>query len=59
MTVEFYSPVFPNVGETYTDTPEPFGRVMVRMYFHNVGTDIYTGIEIDTKIRYCPDSTIS
>jgi len=43
----------------YTDTPEPFGRVMVRMYFHNVGTDIYTPIEIDTKIRYFPDSTIS
>jgi hypothetical protein len=28
MTVEFYSLVFPNVGEMYTHTPEPFGRVM-------------------------------
>ena len=59
MTVEFYSLVFPNIGEMYTDTPDPFGRVKVRLYFHNVGTDIYTPIEIDTKIRYFPHSTIS
>jgi hypothetical protein len=59
VTVEFYSLVFPNIGEMYTDTPDPFGRVKVRLYFHNVGTDIYTPIEIDTKIRYFPHSTIS
>jgi hypothetical protein len=59
MTVEFYSLVFPNIGEMYTDTPDPFGRVKVRLYFHNVGTDIYTPIEIDTKIKYFPNSTIT
>ena len=59
MTVEFYSLVFPNIGEMYTDTPDPFGRVKVRLYFHNVGTDIYTPIEIDTKISYRPDTTVS
>ena len=59
MTVEFYSLVFPTIGEMYTDTPDPFARVKVRLYFHNVGTDIYTPIEIDTKISYHPDSTVS
>ena len=59
MTVEFYSLVFPNIGEMYTDTSEPFARVKVRLYFRNVGTGICTPIEIDTKITYCPHSTIS
>src|SRR6266852_563632 len=59
MTVEFYSLVFPTIGEMYTDTPDPFARVKVRLYFHNAGTDIYTPIEIDTKIAYLPDSTVS
>ena len=59
MTVEFYSLVFPNVGEMYTDTTDPFARVKVRLYFRNVGADICTPIEIDTKITYCPNSTIS
>ena len=59
MTVEFYSLVFPTIGEMYTDTLDPFARVKVRLYFHNVGTDIYTPIEIDTKIAYLPDSTVS
>jgi amidase len=54
MAAEFYSLVFPNIGEMYTDTSDPFGRVKVKLYFHNVGTDIYTPIEIDTKIKYCP-----
>ncbi len=54
MAVEFYSLVFANIGEMYTDTSDPFGRVKVRLYFHNVGTDIYTPIEIDIKIKYCP-----
>ena len=58
MTVEFYSLVSPNIGEMHTDTPDPFARVKVRLYFHNVGTDIYTPIEIDTKITYCPNTTI-
>ncbi len=59
MTVEFYSLVFPTIGEMYTDTPDPFARVKVRLYFHSAGTDIYTPIEIDTKIAYRPDSTVS
>ncbi len=59
MVVEFYSLVFPNIGEMYTDTSDPFGPVKVRLYFHNVGTDIYTPMEIDTKIKYCPHSTIT
>src|SRR5216683_6689434 len=59
MTVEFYSLVFPTIGEMYTDTPDPFARVKVRLYFRNIGTDIYTPIEIDTKITYRPDSTVS
>jgi hypothetical protein len=59
MPVEFYSLVFPSVGEMYTDTPNPFGRVKVRLTFNNVGTDIYTPIEIDAKINYCRDSTIT
>jgi hypothetical protein len=59
MTMEFYSLVFPSVGEMYTDTPDPFARVKVRIYFRNVESDICTPIEIDTKITYCPSSTIS
>ena len=59
MTMEFYSLVFPSVGEMYTDTPDPFARVKVRIYFRNVESDICTPIEIDTKITYCPKSTIS
>jgi hypothetical protein len=59
MTVEFYSLVFPTIGEMYSDTPDPFARVKVRLYFRNVESDIYTPIEIDTKITYCPQSTIS
>jgi hypothetical protein len=59
MTVEFYSLVFPTIGEMYTDTPDPFARVKVRLYFRDVESDIYTPIEIDTKITYCPQSTIS
>jgi hypothetical protein len=59
MTVEFYSLVFSNVGEMYTDTTDPFARVKVRLYFRNAGTDICTPVEIDTKVTYCPHSTIS
>ena len=59
MTVEFYSLVFPNVGEMYTDTDNPFSRVKVRLYFRNTDSDTYTPIEIETKISYCPNSTIS
>jgi hypothetical protein len=59
MAVEFYSLVFPNIGEMYTDTTDPFARVKVRLYFCEVGTDICTPIEIDTKITYCPHSTIA
>ena len=59
MTMEFYSIVFPSVGEMYTDTPDPFARVKVRLYFRNTGTDLYTPIEMDTKVTYRPDSTIS
>jgi len=59
MAVEFYSLMFPSIGEMYTDTSDPFGRVKVRLYFHNVGTDIYTPIEIDTKITYYPHSTVT
>jgi hypothetical protein len=44
MTVEFYSLVFPTIGEMYTDTPDPFARVKVRLYFRNVESDIYTPI---------------
>ena len=51
--------MFPNIGEMYTDTLDPFARVKVRLYFRDVGTDICTPIEIDTKITYCPHSTIS
>jgi len=57
--VEFYSLVFSNVGEMYTDTTDPFARVKVRLYFRNAGTDICTPVEIDTKVTYCPHSTIS
>ena len=59
MAVEFYSLVFPTIGEMYTDTAYPFARVTVRLYFRNVDSDIYTPIEIDTKITYCPNSTIA
>jgi hypothetical protein len=59
MTMEFYSIVFPNVGEMYNDTPDPFARVKVRLYFRNIGSDLYTPIEMDTKVAYRPDSTIS
>jgi hypothetical protein len=59
MTVEFYSLMFPAVGEMYTDTANPFARVKVRLYFRNVDSDICTPIEIDTKISYYPNSTIS
>jgi hypothetical protein len=59
MAVEFYSLVFPTIGEMYTDTSNPFARVKVRLYFRNVDSDICTPIEIDTKITYCPNSTIS
>ena len=59
MAMEFHSLVFPSVGEMYTDTPDPFARVKVRLYFRDVATDICTPIEIDTKITYCPHSTIS
>jgi hypothetical protein len=59
MTMEFYSIVFPSVGEMYTDTPDPFARVKVRLYFRNIGTDLYTPIEMDTKVTYRPDSTIT
>jgi hypothetical protein len=59
MTVEFYSLVFPNVGEMYTDTDSPFSRVKVRLYFRKADSDTYTPIEIDTKISYCQNSTIS
>ena len=59
MSIEFYSLVFPNVGEMYTDTTDPFARVKVRLYFRDVATDICTPIEIDTKITYRPHSTIT
>jgi len=59
MAVEFYSLVFPTIGAMYTDTANPFARVKVRLYFRNVDSDIYTQIEIDTKITYYPNSTIS
>jgi hypothetical protein len=59
VTVEFYSLVFPSVGEMYTDTSDPFARVKVRLYFRDVATDICMPIEIDTKISYCANSTIS
>jgi len=59
MTVEFYSLVFPSIGEMYTDTTNPFARVKIRLYFRNIDSDVYTPIEIDTKITYCPNSTIS
>ena len=59
MTPEFYSLVFPTIGEMYTDTDNPFARVKVRLYFRNADSDMCTPIEIDTKITYCPNSTIS
>jgi len=59
MTVEFYSLVFPSVGEMYTDTDNPFSRVKVRLYFRNSDSDTFTPIEVDTRISYCPNSTIS
>jgi|SRR6516164_6765973 hypothetical protein len=59
MTMEFYSIVFPTIGEMYTDTANPFSRVKVRLYFRKIDSDIYTPIEIDTKISYCPNSTVS
>jgi len=58
MTIEFYSLVFPTIGEMYTDTTDPFARVKVRLYFRKLGTDIYTPVEIDTKVTYRPDSTV-
>jgi hypothetical protein len=59
MAVEFYSLVFPSIGEMYTDTSDPFSRVKVRLYFRNIDNDVCTPIEIDTKITYCSHSTIS
>jgi len=59
MTVEFYSLVFRNIGEMYTDTSDPFAGVKVRLYFRDVENGTYTPIEVDTKITYCPHSTIS
>ena len=59
MTVELYSVVFPTIGEMYTDTGNPFARVKVRLYFRDTDSDICTPIEVDTKITYCPNSTIS
>ena len=59
MTIEFYSVVFPTIGEMYPDTDNPFARVKVRLYFRDTDNDICTPIEIDTKISYCPNSTIS
>jgi hypothetical protein len=59
MTIEFYSVVFPTIGEMYTDTDNPFARVKVRLYFRDADNDICIPIEIDTKISYCPNSTIS
>ena len=59
MTIEFYSVVFPTIGEMYTDTDNPFARVKVRLYFRDTDSDICTPIEVDTKITYCPNSTIS
>jgi len=59
MTVEFYSLMFPSVGEMYTDSDNPFSRVKVRLYFRNPDSDTFTPIEIDTKISYCANSTIS
>jgi hypothetical protein len=59
MAVEFYSLVFPTIGEMYTDTDNPFARVKVRLYFRDTDSDICTPIEVDTKITYCPNSTIS
>jgi len=59
VTMEFYSIVFPTIGEMYTDTANPFSRVKVRLYFRKIDSDIYTPIEIDTKISYCSNSTVS
>ena len=59
MTVELYSLVFPTIGEMHTDTDNPFARVKVRLYFRDTDSDICTPIEIDTKITYCPNSTVS
>jgi len=59
MTVEFYSLVFPTIGEMYTDTNNPFARVKVRLYFRNTDSDVCTPIEIDAKVSYCPNSTVS
>ena len=59
MTIEFYSLVFPTIGEMYTDTDDPFARVKVRLYFRNTDSDVCTPIEIDAKISYCPNSTVS
>ena len=59
MTVELYSLVFPTIGEMYTDTDNPFARVKVRLYLRDTDSDICTPIEVDTKITYCPNSTIS
>ena len=59
MAIEFYSVVFPTIGEMYTDTDNPFARVKVRLYFRDTDSDICTPIEVDTKITYCPNSTIS
>ena len=59
MTAEFYSLVFPSVGEMYTDSDNPFSRVKVRLYFRNTDSDTFTPIEVDTKISYCANSTIS
>jgi hypothetical protein len=59
MTVELYSLVFPTIGEMYTDTDNPFARVKVQLYFRDTNSDICTPIEVDTKITYCSNSTIS
>ena len=59
MTIEFYSLVFPTIGEMYTDTDDPFARVKVRLYFRNTDSDVCTPIEIDVKISYCQNSTVS
>jgi hypothetical protein len=59
LTIEFYSVVFPTIGEMCTDTDNPFARVKVRLYFRDTDDNICTPIEIDTKISYCPNSTIS
>ena len=59
MTPEFYSLVFSTIGEMYTDTDDPFARVKVRLYFRNTDSDVCTPIEIDAKISYCQNSTVS